>query len=133
MAALRGTVEVHNGWPGSDQWTAMARWRQEPAGAVLVGRRLPRDEIRFDVVVCAHSAGEWEVVGSGGSSTSSVSTAFEKDEGIRWFFSQDVLFPGEDDEDAYVTTLVGFDSDDRLVLRGFVRPDIDEELSFEVS
>lgn len=133
----------------------MAVWRQEPAGAVLVGRLLPEGEVRFDVVVCFHREGEWEITGGGGSSTGTVSTPFDKDEKIRWFFFQDVLFYDEDDEDGYVTTMVGVaapgteqltlrfsddasvkidvESDDRLVFVGLVRPDAEEELSFQVN
>ncbi|HVQ18444.1 MAG TPA: hypothetical protein VMT27_05345 [Actinomycetes bacterium] len=153
--ALRGTVEVLDGWPGSDHWAALTVWRQDSVGAVLVGRRVSEGEVRFDVLVGTRDGDDWEIAGGGGSSVNPFPGFSEKTDKVDWFFYQDVFFSQEDDEGAYVTNLVGvaapgveqltlvfadgarvevdITSEDRLVLVGVVRTDAEEDLSFRVS
>lgn len=153
--ALRGAVEVVDGWPRSDRWAALSVWRQESVGAVLVGRRGSEGEVRFDVLVCTRDGDGWDITGGGGSSVDPSPAFSERTDKVDWFYYQDVFFSQDDDEGAYVTNLVGvaapgvehltlvfadgaraevdITSEDRLVLVGMVRPDADEDLSFRVS
>jgi hypothetical protein len=107
VPVLRGTVEVLHGWPVGDRWAAMAAWRQEPVGAVLVGRRRKGGEVAFDIVACRRDGDEWYVLGSGGSTVEPAYIPHRETEKVCWFYSQQVVFEQENGEDAYVSTFVG--------------------------
>jgi hypothetical protein len=130
VSVLRGAVAVSEGWPvDAGQRLAMAVWRQEPVAAVLVGRLLDKDEVAFQVIVCQRDGDEWVAQGGGGSSVTPAYISYPANGNVRWFSTQDVVFCQDDDEEAYVSTVVGVAKpDNRPVLRGAVRQSADEPL-----
>jgi hypothetical protein len=90
----------------------MASWRQEPVGAVLVGRRHEAGEVFFDVVACKHDDDEWYALGSGGSSLRLADSPHFGPDKVCWFYSQDVVFEQENGEEAYVNN--SFQNDRRV-------------------
>lgn len=107
VAVLRSPADVAHRWPRSDRWVAMAAWRQQPVGAVLVVRQRVGGELFFDVVAGKLDGDDWYVLGSGGSSVR-VADAPDVAQGkVDWICYQDFVFEQENGEEAYVATFVG--------------------------